>query len=40
VVAVAVMIAIAGMGIMLNTDRMLTQADKEHLKAIDHFHDR
>ena len=39
-VAVALLFVVAGMGIMLNSERMLSKADKEHLIALDNFNHR
>lgn len=39
-VAVALLFVVAGMGIMLNSERMLSKADREHLIALDTFKDR
>jgi len=39
-VAVALLFVVVGMGIMLNSERMLSKADKEHLIALDNFNHR
>ena len=39
-IVAAVFIVVAGVGAMVNIDSLLSEADKQHIAAADHFHAR